>query len=882
MLHAALLAFILVRAIIARFRLPQYPFIDNDFWGYLNPALSALSGHGFVHTQGRDSLYPGFVYAVLKLGGDLRAVSVVQHLVGLATGVLMLVAYRRVSRLLRSPGYEAWGIVSLFGLLPAALYLTSPATIRYENCIRPEEIFPFFVVLSICLNLEFIQRRWVAPAPKAAAWLGAAQLAVSVVAYKLKPSFGFAVFFANVPLLASLVRTGMPARNKALMAGGGAMFCVLFLLLPESLLKRRDENAAVFLPDTLLTIHAEMVHDQIAADIAANRPSPFAPATVRSLLARLDTQLPVSRRPENDPYPSLGCNPDYLLYTDCVCDGVTQRTHEGNTERAALGMYYYKRAFLHQPGRMLEKIWNQMEIFYHFGSLDRRPILTYTWHMMGTRLLGLEQDYRRNVALSQRPRFRKYAAIYPPAQRFIEASARLSDWPLSIEQKPIMTVSQKILELLYLPGLLAALFIAAWPVYTGRRHTDRLLPALVALLTFSYNFGNVLTIAVVHSLDVERYVENQLAFTLLAAASGLLVMVETVRRLAGGLVVAATASGAAGPSWLAASVSAPAPAFDPAHTPSGELLLPSLCVLIPCYNEATSIAAVVAEYRAVFPSARLLVVDNASSDGTAAAARTAGADVISEPGKGKARAVVTALTHIDSEVVLMVDGDGSYPAEGGRRLFESYLAQPADLITGIRNRAESADGSFRPFHQGGTHLFGKILGWVFGWQAEDLFSGLRLFSRRFYENVPILSRGFELELELTVQAIDKGFAMRELPVPFGRRAEGTQSKLRTIQDGSRILRLLLVLFRDYRPLWCFSSAAGVFFVLSLLAGSAPIHDYLATRYVTHLPLAVLAASLMVLAFLCLQTGLVLESGLRQDREATQLRIRDSARRARRG
>ena len=311
---------------------------------------------------------------------------------------------------------------------------------------------------------------------------------------------------------------------------------------------------------------------------------------------------------------------------------------------------------------------------------------------------------------------------------------------------------------------------------------------------------------------------------------------------------------------------------------------PTVCVLIPCYNEVESIAAVVREYQTALPLAHLLVVDNASTDGTAKAAEAAGAEVLLERRRGKARAVLGALPHVvsrvDPDVLIMVDGDGSYPAEGALRLLQAYRAHGLDMVTGVRRPEltlanNGATPIFRPMHQAGTALFGRTLGTVFGFHSRDLFSGLRLFSRRCYQHMPILSRGFELELELTVQAIDKGFRMDELDVPFRKRTAGTSSKLRTVHDGLRILRFLLVLFRDYRPLACFGGAAAALGLASLLAGSLPVLEFLHTGFVGRLPLAVLAASLMIVAWLTLQTGLILESGLRYNREACQTCIRRS-------
>jgi len=299
---------------------------------------------------------------------------------------------------------------------------------------------------------------------------------------------------------------------------------------------------------------------------------------------------------------------------------------------------------------------------------------------------------------------------------------------------------------------------------------------------------------------------------------------------------------------------------------------PSLTILIPCLNEALGIGAVVREYATAFPRATVLVVDNGSEDETAATARAAGAQVITERRRGKATAVATALAAIDTELVLMVDGDGSYPADGARLLVEQYLREPVDMITGIRS-AQQATQAFRPLHQWGMSIFASVLNSVFRFKPLDLFSGLRLFSRRFYKHVPVLSRGFELEIELSIQAIDKGFAQTEIPVPFRSRARGSESKLKTIADGLRIFRLLVVLFRDYRPLTFFGHLAAIAALLGLSVGSIPVAEYFTTGLVNHLPLAVLAASLVTLSIMIGLVGLLLEANLRYHREAYHIQLR---------
>ena len=194
------------------------------------------------------------------------------------------------------------------------------------------------------------------------------------------------------------------------------------------------------------------------------------------------------------------------------------------------------------------------------------------------------------------------------------------------------------------------------------------------------------------------------------------------------------------------------------------------------------------------------------------------------------------------------------------------------MITGIRS-AQNASHVFRPMHQWGMSIFAGVLNWVFRFKPLDLFSGLRLFSRRFYQHVPVLSRGFELEIELTIQAVDKSFSMTEIPVPFRSRTHGSESKLKTVRDGVHILRLLAVLFRDYRPFAFFGTISALIAATGLTAGSIPITEYFHTGLVSRVPLAVLAASLMTLSILIGLVGVVLEANLRYHREAYHIQLR---------
>lgn len=298
-----------------------------------------------------------------------------------------------------------------------------------------------------------------------------------------------------------------------------------------------------------------------------------------------------------------------------------------------------------------------------------------------------------------------------------------------------------------------------------------------------------------------------------------------------------------------------------------------LCVLIPCLNEEGAVGQVVERVSEILPEARIVVCDNGSDDRTAEVAKASGAHVIHEPHRGKAHAVATAFRNIDVDLLVMIDGDGSYLPEGITTLLETHQRTRADMVVGVR-KASDSDTAFRLGHQAGCKLFAFFLAGAFGLQVRDVFSGLRLFTRRFYRNVPILGRGFELEMELNIQCADKGFRYAEVDVPFRERAGAEPSKLRTFRDGGRILACMLALFRDFLPLRFFSLCAVVFAALSLAAGAPPLLEYWQTGMVGRFPLAILAVGLGILACITFFTGVILESGLRRHREYSQLRMRD--------
>ena len=302
-----------------------------------------------------------------------------------------------------------------------------------------------------------------------------------------------------------------------------------------------------------------------------------------------------------------------------------------------------------------------------------------------------------------------------------------------------------------------------------------------------------------------------------------------------------------------------------------------LTIGIPCYNEAGTIAKVVEDCGAVFPGARLLVIDNASTDETAHLARAAGADVVSEPHKGKGWAVQRLFAEAHSEYLRMVAGGDTFPAEEGPKLLAKLRTEGGDTAVGCRVSPEGA--AFKSTHQWANSLLSELIRLIFGVSCGDLFSGYRLFTRRFYRNVPLIATGFEVEAELVVQTIDKGFIERHVNIDFRSRPADSHSKLQTLPDGTRVIWTLVMIVKDCKPLAFFSLLGAAMLLLCLFVGYFPIRDYVEFQYVYKVPLAILAVGLGLLASLSLCCGLLLDTIVRHRKEEFFLRMRNLDREA---
>jgi glycosyltransferase involved in cell wall biosynthesis len=295
---------------------------------------------------------------------------------------------------------------------------------------------------------------------------------------------------------------------------------------------------------------------------------------------------------------------------------------------------------------------------------------------------------------------------------------------------------------------------------------------------------------------------------------------------------------------------------------------PRIAVLIPCYNEEVAIPGVVAAFRAALPTATIHVYDNNSSDGTATAARAAGAVVRREPQQGKGHVVRRMLADVEADLYVLVDGDGTYDAAAAPVMIGRLLEEKLDLVTGTRVTEQKA--AYRPGHVLGNIVLTGMVRLIFGNRITDMLSGYRVFSRRFAKSFPALAEGFETETEFTVHALELRMPVDEVPTTYSARPPGSTSKLNTWRDGFRILNAILLLVRRERPLPFFALIALALATTGVGLAVPVVQTFLDTGLVPRLPTAVLSMGLVLLASLALACGLILDTVTRGRLEARRM------------
>jgi glycosyltransferase involved in cell wall biosynthesis len=289
-----------------------------------------------------------------------------------------------------------------------------------------------------------------------------------------------------------------------------------------------------------------------------------------------------------------------------------------------------------------------------------------------------------------------------------------------------------------------------------------------------------------------------------------------------------------------------------------------IAILVPCYNEEAAIGKVVADFRAVTPNAEIFVYDNNSTDRTIEVAERAGAHVRREQQQGKGHVVRRMFADIDADIYVLVDGDATYDAPSLREMISALLNERLDMVVGARVDREQA--AYRSGHRLGNRLLTGFVANVFGHTFTDMLSGYRVFSRRFVKSFPVLSGGFEIETELTIHALELGMPVAEVKTPYYARPVGSMSKLNTWRDGFRILWTILKLYRSERPLRFFTAIGIALAIISIGLGIPIVLTFLREGLVPRLPTAVLSMGLMLLAFLSIASGLVLDTVTRGRRE----------------
>jgi glycosyltransferase involved in cell wall biosynthesis len=298
--------------------------------------------------------------------------------------------------------------------------------------------------------------------------------------------------------------------------------------------------------------------------------------------------------------------------------------------------------------------------------------------------------------------------------------------------------------------------------------------------------------------------------------------------------------------------------------PQADPAQPRIAILVPCFNEETAVASVVADFRKALPSALIFVYDNNSTDRTIEVAREAGAVVRAERRQGKGHVVRRMFADVDADIYVLVDGDATYDAASAPRMIEKLISDRLDMVVGLR--VDQALAAWRPGHRTGNRMLTGFLATVFGEAFKDILSGYRVFSRRFVKSFPVLSDGFEIETELTVHALELMLPVAEIETPYFARPEGSVSKLNTWRDGLRILGTILKLYRSEKPLRFFG-AVGISLALVSIGLAIPVLvTYLEQGVVPRLPTAVLSMGLVILAMLSASSGLVLDTVTRGRRE----------------
>jgi hypothetical protein len=497
-----------------RFTLPLDPIADPDTWGYLSPALRKLTGAAFGHTSGRNFIYPGFVYLLLLVFRDFRAITVAQHVLGLVAGGMLLLTWHRVRVFLGRPRVSL-GFYYVIGLVAAAMFLLASEPVHFEMQLRPEGVCAFLFSINLYVLAQFTACCVIEHRRVATTVYGVAGVFTSVLLGSVKPSFILVSFLAILPMGILFFQQDQLWQKVVIGVGGAAS--VLLLWFPEHFLSRNDKVSQTFLPTTLFVIHANLIRDQIADDLERNAKLPYSPEWLRRVHAALSTEL---SKPGHH-YKTLGFDPDYLMYNRTSI-AAQLRKEFGDDVSAVCRFYrfYYLRIWQYRPVRVLEKIVRQLAIFYvpKCGAYKSRNVVS------------LADEYRRGMASLSSEWHRKTWTAYPPALQFMDRTQLLTESSPVLRQPAYIGKLLDILAATYLPLLLITVGFGVTLLF-HQRHRSRLGWLTVSVLfVYSYSLASCLEVATIQSLEIPRYMIVQMYFAILAQFLALWLIVEVVSK----------------------------------------------------------------------------------------------------------------------------------------------------------------------------------------------------------------------------------------------------------------------------------------------------------------------------------------------------------------
>lgn len=298
-----------------------------------------------------------------------------------------------------------------------------------------------------------------------------------------------------------------------------------------------------------------------------------------------------------------------------------------------------------------------------------------------------------------------------------------------------------------------------------------------------------------------------------------------------------------------------------------------IAVLIPCYNEELTIEKVIKDFRKELPDADIYVYDNNSKDKTAQIALDNGAILKHEYKQGKGNVVRSMFRDIEADIYIMVDGDDTYPAEFVHELIKPVVSGQADMCIGDRlSNGTYQKENKRHFHEFGNNIVRKAINVLFNTNLRDIMTGYRVFNKTFVKNMPVMSPKFEIETEMSLYALDKRFVIKEIPIIYRDRPEGSTSKLNTVSDGIKVVKTIIKMFKNYKPLKFFTICAVIIFILGLLVGIPVIVEFIKTSYITKIPSAVLATGFIIVSVIVGQCGVILDTVVKQNRENYELNL----------